>query len=56
MDARATRPFRRRLRMLRLLIALTNPNYEQYNIESRLGWTDAVRAWNRGDLLGSRAR
>ena len=41
--------------MLRLL-NLEKRNYEYYNIESRLGWTDAVRAWSGRDLLGSRVR
>ena len=49
MDARVTRPSRRRLRMLRLL-SLTNRNYETYNIESCLDETDAVRAWSSRDL------
>jgi len=55
MDARVTRPSRRRLRMLRLL-SLTNRNYETYNIESCLDETDAVRAWSSRDLLGRRVR
>jgi hypothetical protein len=55
MDARATGPSRRRLRMLRLL-NLTNRNDETYYIESGLIWTDVVRAWSGRDLLGSRVR
>jgi hypothetical protein len=55
MDARATRPARRRLRMLRLL-NLTKRNYETYNIESGFGWTDALRAWSCRALLSGGVR